>query len=646
LLDGCLKPLNQPNDTNWLNIVPTLDNIFEELEPSVKDELVHQLCLKLNIDVDYDKNILLLKRFFADIDHDGVCINNNISRHMFKLLSLIYNAYDIVWAKDAKATFAKSKEIKRQFDAMKQSMPADSTPAEVMKEVNKLIFKNAKAASLSTDEPVIVSDDVIMTTNDDESSSHPSSTDEPVIVGDYVIMTTNDDETPKPMRALLCRMYQRNVLWSLGGYGKYLTAKIAMVGSFAVCTGVQTAVLTSAHKNGVGSRPNYSMLVKMMVQETLGVDTIFIDIFPGTHNCKALDKRMPTDLACQGAECATDIVNVGLAVIAFGGLAQEALRNAVMQTKATIKITNVPHPCQTSAFKCTNDVAVGFAKRYHVHFPSDVGSFEGFVYGHGLNPDTADFGVGGVLGVIFCKRHLEKVSGKMCENVHISASSFCFGLGIQNDIQAAAYLTSFGFGHHPVPSCTLLYIILHAIKGGTKGGSCGGLNDYRVVEAQTELDILLDATAVDKVAIKAARKKLEDAIELRDITSKAKSKSGSCGGLNDPRVVKAQAKVEKLLDATVIDKDAIKAAMKELVAAVAKKENTREGKSDGGKYIHSKRSYSLFHSQQQFLTMSICCDFIISCTKGKTKAEESFDVLNGCFLQSERKGADFKVRLQ
>lgn len=212
MLDGCLKPLNQPNDTNWLNIVPTLDNIFEELEPSVKDELVHQLCLKLNIDVDYDKNILLLKRFFADIDHDGVCINNNISRHMFKLLSLIYNAYDIVWAKDAKATFAKSKEIKRQFDAMKQSMPADSTPAEVMKEVNKLIFKNAKAASLSTDEPVIVSDDVIMTTNDDESSSHPSSTDEPVIVGDYVIMTTNDDETPKPMRALLCRMYQRNVV--------------------------------------------------------------------------------------------------------------------------------------------------------------------------------------------------------------------------------------------------------------------------------------------------------------------------------------------------------------------------------------------------------------------------------------------------
>ena len=42
---------------------------------------------------------------------------------------------------------------------MKQSIPADSTPAEVMKAVNKLIFKNAKAASLTTDEPVIVDDD-------------------------------------------------------------------------------------------------------------------------------------------------------------------------------------------------------------------------------------------------------------------------------------------------------------------------------------------------------------------------------------------------------------------------------------------------------------------------------------------------------
>jgi hypothetical protein len=299
-----------------------------------------------------------------------------------------------------------------------------------------------------------------MSTNDDESSSFLSN-DELVIVGDEdVIMSTNDNETPKPMRTLLRRIYKRSVLWSLGGYGKYPTAKIAMVGSFAVCTGVQTAVLTSAHRNGVGSGPNYSMLVKMMAQETLGVDTIFMDIFPGTHDCKALDKRVPTDLAQQGAACATDIVDLGLNVIAFGGLAQEALCKAVKQTRVTIEITDVEHPCNTSAFKSTNDVAIRIGKRFDVHFPSDVGSFEGFVYGHGLNQDSADFGVSGVLGVNFWNRHLENVSGEPCENVHISASSFCLGLGIQNDIQAAAYLTSLGFGHHPVPSRTLLLSFL------------------------------------------------------------------------------------------------------------------------------------------------------------------------------------------
>jgi hypothetical protein len=93
-------------------------------------------------------------------------------------------------------------------------------------------------------------------------------------------------------------------------------------------------------------------------------------------------------------------------------------------------------------------------------FPSEVGSFEGFVYWYGLNPDSADFGVGGVLGVNICKRYLEKVNGKPCENVHINASSFCLGLGIQNDVQAATYLRENGHGHHPVLSRTLLYTFI------------------------------------------------------------------------------------------------------------------------------------------------------------------------------------------
>ena len=159
-------------------------------------------------------------------------------------------------------------------------------------------------------------------------------------------------------------------------------------------------------------------------------------------------------------------------------------------------------------------------------------------------------------------------------------------------------------------------------------------------------DKLLGCPVRDNIAIQAAEEELREAMAERETTRKGKSNGGSCGGDEDYRVDEAQANRKKLLEAPKQDPAAIKVAEVKLKLAVAKKEKTRKGKSDGGKYIHSKRSYSLFHSQQQFLTMSICCDFIISCTKGKTKAEESFDVLNGCFLQSERKGADFKVRLQ
>jgi hypothetical protein len=417
-----------------------------------------------------------------------------------------------------------------------------------------------------------------MTTNDDETSIFRLSNDGTITADDDVHMAANDNETPKPMRALLRRLYKRNVLWSMSGYGKYLTAKKVLVGSFAVCTSVQTAVLQSAHENGLGSGPAYSMWIKMMLQESLGVDTIFIDIYPGTHHCKALDKRVPDDLACQGAACAADIVDLGLEVIAFGGHAQKALHKAAKQKNASIEITNAPHPCQTSAYKSTNDGAIGFAKRYDLLFPSDDGSFEGFVYWYGLNSDSADFGVGGVLGVNFCKRYLEKVNGEPCENVHISVSSFCLGLGIQNDDQAATHLRKNGYGHHTVLSRTLLYIIFHAVKGG----SCGGVNDYRVVEAQTELDILREAPEQDQDAIEAAMKKLELAIAARDLTSEGKSKGGSCGGDKDYRVVDAQASLDILLDAPEIDEDAIEAAMKKLKTAIELRNITSQLKSAGG----------------------------------------------------------------
>jgi hypothetical protein len=107
---------------------------------------------------------------------------------------------------------------------MKRSMPSASTPAEAMKAVNKLIIKNAKA-SLSNDETIIVDDYVNMNANDNETPSFRLSNDGTITDGDDVIMPTNDNDTPEPIRALLRQLYERSVLWSMSGYGKYLTAK-------------------------------------------------------------------------------------------------------------------------------------------------------------------------------------------------------------------------------------------------------------------------------------------------------------------------------------------------------------------------------------------------------------------------------------
>jgi hypothetical protein len=77
------------------------------------------------------------------------------------------------------------------------------------------------------------------------------------------------------------------------------------------------------------------------------------------------------------------------------------------------------------------------------------------------------------------------------------------------------------------------------------------VNDPRVVKAQASLDILLESPDNDAAATEAAMKKLEYAIELQDITSELKSKAGSCGGDNYPRVVKARSNVQNLLGASM-----------------------------------------------------------------------------------------------
>jgi hypothetical protein len=106
------------------------------------------------------------------------------------------------------------------------------------------------------------------------------------------------------------------------------------------------------------------------------------------------------------------------------------------------------------------------------------------------------------------------------------------------------------------------------------------VNDYRVVAAQTELDILRDAPEQDLDAIEAAKERLDLAIELRNITSEGKRKGSSCGGDNDYRVKDAQAVVDELLDAFEIDEDAIKAATERLRVAIAKRDQTFKLKSE------------------------------------------------------------------
>ena len=44
--------------------------------------------------------------------------------------------------------------------------------------------------------------------------------------------------------------------------------------------------------------------------------------------------------------------------------------------------------------------------------------------------------------------------------------------------------------------------------------------------------------------------------------------------------------------------------------------------------------------------MPISCDFIISRTKGKVTAADSFEVLHASIIQSENQGADFEETLQ
>ena len=90
-----------------------------------------------------------------------------------------------------------------------------------------------------------------------------------------------------------------------------------------------------------------------------------------------------------------------------------------------------------------------------------------------------------------------------------------------------------------------------------------------------------------QVIIRCRRHKIQNAIAARETTRKGKSNGGSCGGDEDYRVDEAQENVANLLKAPEQDQAKIKIADEKLELALSKKEKTRKGKSKAGKFMNS-----------------------------------------------------------
>ena len=100
---------------------------------------------------------------------------------------------------------------------------------------------------------------------------------------------------------------------------------------------------------------------------------------------------------------------------------------------------------------------------------------------------------------------------------------------------------------------------------------------------------------------------------------------------------------DKLLEEPEINEVAIKVAHENLELALTKKEKRRLSRIESGKFMYSLET-KIFITNYSLCQIS--CDFIFSCTKGKTTAAESFEVLYGSFLRSESLAADFEETIQ
>jgi F0F1-type ATP synthase epsilon subunit len=119
-------------------------------------------------------------------------------------------------------------------------------------------------------------------------------------------------------------------------------------------------------------------------------------------------------------------------------------------------------------------------------------------------------------------------------------------------------------------------------------GLYGGDNDPRVLRAKAVRDKLLEAPEqdLDPAVIQAAEDALREAIAARDLTREGKRrggrKAGLSGGKNDPRPLEAQAVVEELFNAPEIDEDAIVAAKEAHKNAIEMQQKASKGKRKAG----------------------------------------------------------------
>lgn len=141
-----------------------------------------------------------------------------------------------------------------------------------------------------------------------------------------------------------------------------------------------------------------------------------------------------------------------------------------------VTITHLQHPTAMSPYVSTNLGALNSATYYDTIFQSERISFPGIVIMNGLQSDGRDKYRDGPFRVAINDRAIEKLSRKATKFPHTNVIAHAKSLGIDNDDEAAEYLSENHRGHLPLP------LLLH--KKSTRGmeGSRVGMRGRREAE--------------------------------------------------------------------------------------------------------------------------------------------------------------------